>query len=413
MDTQSVLPASRNRLSCLLLATCLLLGLPSAALQAQNSGAIDIGPIYGTGSVRARTINLVCQNPELLTTVRRAFSLHGGYEVKAEGRTDFVFTFVPEGTTGVQIIISSAGQELARQSFTGSSARQAALKAADYAVSRTLGTPGFFAGRLTFVSDQTGSMEVYVSDLLFEEARRLTSDRNNALTPDLAPDLSKVIYTSYFRSGFPEAFEIDLRTGQRRTFAAFRGLNSGASFSPNGSQVAIILSGSGNAELFLMSASGQVQRRLTRTQALEADPSWSPDGTRLVFAADDMGRPQIFTINADGSNRRRVPTNISGNCTEPHWNPRDPSLIAFTAASGNEFEVTVYSFTTQKSTILSRGAGDALHPVWLNDGRHILYTSRTGSRERLMILDSLTGRQVPLSPDGLRNCSMAAYVYPR
>jgi TolB protein len=152
-------------------------------------------------------------------------------------------------------------------------------------------------------------------------------------------------------------------------------------------------------------------RRLTRSDSLEASPSWSPDGRQLIFTSDQMGGPQIYSMDLRGRSMSRVRTDISRNCSEPVWNPIDASRIAFTAAVGGEFELAVYSFTENRSQIVSRGPGDAVHPVWLNDGRHLIYTERTSRYSRLMILDSATGKRALLGPAELKNTREASVAY--
>jgi TolB protein len=173
----------------------------------------------------------------------------------------------------------------------------------------------------------------------------------------------------------------------------------------------MILSGSGNSELYTANPQGRQLRRMTRTKSLEADPTWSPDGQRIAFTSDQMGKPQIYVMSVQGRAMERVRTDISRNCSEPTWNPREANLIAFTAASAGEFEVAVYDYRKGASTILTRGPGDAVHPVWLCDGRHLIYTERTSRYSRLMILDTATGKRFQLSPAQLNNASEASVIY--
>ena len=134
-------------------------------------------------------------------------------------------------------------------------------------------------------------------------------------------------------------------------------------------------------------------------------------GAAVIFTSDQMGGPQLYTMDIQGRSMSRVRTDISRNCSEPTWNPVDADQIAFTAAIGGEFEVAVYSFKENRSRILSKGAGDAVHPIWLNDGRHLIYTERTSRYSRLMILDTITGKKIRLSPTELNNAREASPVY--
>lgn len=372
--------------------------------------AIELGDVVGSASVRTRTVEVYGEPASLGDQAARLFDLHGGYE-RVGDRADFTFRFIAAGANGVNLKIGSRGKSLWEGSFQGTTQREALYAAADTAVAKTLGIPGFFQSTLAFISDRTGNAEVYKADILFQAVRQLTRDRSQCLSPNLSPDGRTLLYTSFHGTGFPDIYRIDLATGKRSLFAGFKGTNTGATFSPDGRSVVMILSGSGNSEVYLSNAEGHQLRRLTRSPSLEADPTWAPDGRRLAFTSDQMGGPQIFSMDVQGRSVSRVRTDISRNCSEPSWNPRDPSQIAFTAAIAGEFEVAVYSFTEGRSRIVSKGAGDAVHPAWLNDGRHLIYTERTSRYSRLMILDTVTGQRTRLSPVELNNAREASPIY--
>jgi len=389
----------------------LTLGLLCGAGLAAQSTELD--PIEKQAEVVQRSVVVQVNDPALRGLAQRALSLHGGIELRTAEPADFVLTVTMDGGTTANIAIASRSQTLTTQRFIAASREAALVEALDYALSRLFGAPGWLGSQLVFVSDRTGHKEIYHSDLLFQRPRQLTRDRSDAVLPAIAPDGSQVLYTSYHGSGFPDMFAIDLRTNQRTTFAAFRGLNTGARFSPDGRRVALIMSGSDNAEIFLASPAGGDFRRLTTTRALEADPTWSPDGRRLALTSDAMGRPQIYTLPVTGGAPRRVPTNISRHCAEPAWNPRDANQLAFTAAMAGEFEIALYDFTAGESRVLTRGAGDAIRAQWLADGRHLLYTARTSRTQRLMVLDTQTGKSVQVSPRDFGNASMADVAPPQ
>ncbi len=383
--------------------------LPGSAFRAQIDAGYG-GTVEGQASVDRLRVIVESPDQSVQRVLQRAFSLHGGFELRSSGTVDFVFRFAPLPGNAVELTITSAGQELLRQRFGGRSLQEAVLKAADTAVQRTTNAPGFFSGTIAFISDRSGNPEVYVSDLLLQQPKRLTNDGVQCMLPALSPDGTQLLYTSYFRNGFPDLYAVDLATNQRKIFASFRGMNSGATFSPDGRQVAMVLSSSGNSEIYSANAMGGQFQRLTRTQALEADPAWSPDGRQIAFTSDELGRPQIYVMNADGSGRRRLPTNVSRNCSEPVWNPRNAQQIAFTAAVGSEFELCLYTMGSSEAKILTRGPGDAVEPVWLPDGRHILFTARSAATSQLAILDTVSGQQRMLTPTEWGRSSMSDYI---
>jgi TolB protein len=273
--------------------------------------------------------------------------------------------------------------------------------------------PGFFAGRLAFISERTGAREVYTSDLFFGEMLQLTKDNSQSVMPRWSPDGKRIVYTGYYRNGFPDIYVIDTTTNKRDVFISIKGMNTGARFSPDGQRVAAILSGEGNPEVYLANAQGKITARLTRTERqIEATPSWSRDGSRLVVASDAVatGKPQLYLLGTTaGSTLQRLPTNISGYCAEPDWSHANPDLIAFTAATGGGYEIAVYSISSQSANFVTSGAGDAIESCWLSDGRHVLYTARQAGSSRVCIVDTETKRMTPLSPTSLGKAYQASF----
>lgn len=360
-----------------------------------------------------RSVAIASPDANLRALAERAFALHGGFNVVPQSRAGFVFTFTPAGQNAVQLTISS-GSAPFTQVVRGSSMEDALLRACDLAVAKTTGLPGFFAGKVAFVNNRSGHREIYQSDLLFRNVNQVTNDKSNSINPHLSPDGNRLMYTGYYRTGFPDLLIVDLRTNRRTTFASYQGVNTGGAFSPNGQQVAMILSSPGNAELYVSSAQGGTPKRLTHTpRSVEANPTFSPDGTQLAFVSDRTGVPQIYTMPAAGGQARRVPTNISNFCTEPVWNPRVPSQLAFTAAVAGRFQIALYDAKTGQSRWLTNAPAGAREPIWLRDGRHIIYTeSRTPTAHTLYLLDTETGKRTRLVDDARFGSSgMATYAY--
>jgi TolB protein len=342
----------------------------------------------------------------------KAFSLHGAYVLADEAKADFVFSVEPAGDNLVtlEILSGNPAKSLLRQQVGGSNLADAVARAADVAVARTTGLKGIFAGTIAFVAQHAGTIDLYESDLLFENVRQLTHDNAQCTRPSISPDGRTILYTSYCRNGFPDIYKIDIASGRRDAFLSFNGVNTGATFSPDGSRVAMILSGTGNAELYTISSSCKDMQRLTKNKNIESDPTWSPDGKQIIFASDTPGKPQLYLIDANGGEMRRVPP-ISNYSAEPTWNPVDISVIATTIMQGSAFEVAVYNLSTNENHVVSEGSGDAIEPSWTSDGRHLIYTERTPNHRRLVLLDTKTGHKGYLSSLEW-DASAADYVYP-
>lgn len=397
------------RLLFLPLTVCALVRLfaPAGAADRYES---DVTKRIAAGTTPVR---IEADQAELQRLATQAFAAHGAFRLENSGSAA-TLRFTVSGPNAVNLAISGGSAAGFSRTVTGTSLHNALLRAADAAVQRITGRPGFFAGKLTFVSEASGASEIYTSDLFFRNVLRLTNDRSQAVTPRWSPDGRRILYTSYYRNGYPDIYVIDTTNNRRDVFVSIRGTNNGARFSPDGSRVAMVLSGEGNPEVYLANPQGKLLARLTHTERqIEATPTWSPDGTRLVVASDALatGRPQLYLLAAQrGSSLQRLPTNISNYCAEPDWNHANPDLIAFTVASGNSYEIAIYSLSQRESRVVTSGAGDAIEPCWLNDGRHLLYTARSANSSRICILDTETRRATTLSPTDLGKAYQASFI---
>jgi len=357
----------------------------------------------------AIAVRVTGATPELQALAQTAFNAHGRYRVVASGHA-FDLRFSPAGANQVKVDIARAsGAAVHSQVVSASSPRQALLKAADVAVEKTngLGLRGFFAARLAFVSRRSGRGEVFTSDLFLGEAKQLTRDGAHVLTPRWAPDGTRVVYTSFFRSNAPDVFASNVTTGARETLISFRGTNSGARFSPDGRQLAVIMTGEGAPDLYVTSAQGRSPSRKTRSDAVKSSPCWSPDGSQIVFAMEPG--PQLYVMSAAGGAPRRLSIGVSTYAAEPDWSRTDRNKIACTVRVGRQYQIAVYDLAAGAGKVVSKASFDGVEPSWLADGRHIVYTARDRNSSYLCVLDTETGNSTRLG--GVDSQAMQASVW--
>ncbi len=388
----------------------MVLFVASVATFAQSDISITVTGEGNKLNVPVYRVTLESDNPDLLASAKRAFSLHGSYVVTSPVKAQFIFSFSQVGASSVKVTIK--GGTVYEQVCSGNNLTSALMKACDVIVERTLRTKGFFAGTLVFSYSRNGSQksEICTSDMVFKNIKAITNDKSDSLMPHISPNGLTIMYTGYYRSGFMDLFRVNLATNTRVPFASYKGSNTGGAFSPNGDRVAMILTASGNAEIWTASANGGKFKRLTKTSATESTPTFSPDGTKILFASDALGSPQIYTMPVNGGRQTRIRTNISRYCSEPSWNYVSPNKIAFTIAQGRGFQVAVYDFNTRTSEVVTVGES-ASNPKWLNDGRHIVCTKTSGTSRRLYVVDTETKRQAPLHTASFGSAKEPDFVY--
>ncbi len=355
-------------------------------------------------------VAIVSSNASLQQTAQRAFSLHGSYVMVPRNKAQFVFSFENAGANAVKVSISGSGS--VEYIAKGTNTTDALMRACDYAVEKTMRTKGFFAGKLAFAYSKIGgkTSEIAVSDMVFKNTRIITNDRSDSLWPRFSPDGSKIAYTGYYRAGFMDLFQIDLNSRTRKTLASYKGSNCGGAMSPNGSKMAVILTSSGNAEIWVGNANCKGLRKITKTSATESSVSFSPDGSKLIFASDVRGRPQVYTMSVNGGSMKAVNARLSNYCSEPDWNKVNPDLICFTIAQGRGFQVATYNLKTREAKVVSKGASTS-GGKWLSDGRHIVCQKSFGKNRRLYVIDTETGKQAPLHSASLGSLSDPDFNY--
>ena len=134
-----------------------------------------------------------------------------------------------------------------------------------------------------------------IADADGQRARTLFSSPQPILSASWAPDGQRVAYVS-FETGRPSIILQDVDGPYREQLTAFRGINGSPVFSPNGQELAMVLSRGWGSRNFHMNLQTRKLRRITRHRAIDTEPSWSPDGERLIFTSDRGGRPQIYQV---------------------------------------------------------------------------------------------------------------------
>ena len=402
------MPARRLFTMQKILRLCLLL----AALAVPAFAKVDLGYVDKTYVKDVLKVRVSANTPELNDLALRAFGVHGRYRVVA---SDYAYDIKFSQVTGTQVRVDitqgRAATPVHTEVVNGKNPSDALLRAADVAVVKTngLGLKGFFTAKLAFIGGGGGKREIYTSDLFFRHVTQVTHDNALALFPRWSPDGGKLLYTSFFKSGFPDIFQIDLNTYQRTSFVSFKGTNGGARYSPSGNQVAMVLSGEGSPEIYVSNAQGRQVSRKTRSDASKASPCWSPDGSRIVFTMEPG--PQLYVMSAGGGGVSRLVTGFTY-AAEPDWSRTNPNKIVCTVRSGS-YQIAVYDTTTGRAEVVSQAPFDGIEASWLADGRHVVYTARDRSTSRICILDTVTGTSRPVSPSSFGPAMQASVWTPQ
>lgn len=107
----------------------------------------------------------------------------------------------------------------------------------------------------------------------------------------------------------------------------FAGAEREPALSPDGNQVAMSWdgeSGGGNFDIFVKIKTSSAPLRLTTDPASDGFPAWSPDGLRIAFVRQSEPRASVYVISALGGPERRLTGAANGKIT---WSPDGQWLV--------------------------------------------------------------------------------------
>jgi TolB protein len=287
-----------------------------------------------------------------------------------------------------------AGQQLDGQQFYANpdNWRRIAHIIADAIYERLTGEKGYFDTRIVFVSE-SGPKDKRVKKLAIMDqdganVRTLTGGKDLVLTPRFSPNKQEVTYMS-FDGDKPAIYLLQLETGQREKVGDFPGITIAPRFSPDGQKVVMsLLQDDGSANLYTMDLRSRAVTRLTQSAAIDTGASYSPDGSQIVFESDRGGKQQLYVMSAGGSEPNRISFG-DGSYSTPVWSPRG-DLIAFTKQSGGQFSIGVMKTDGSGERILTTGFHNE-GPTWAPNGRVLAFFSQAaGGNPKLYSID-LTG----------------------
>lgn len=236
------------------------------------------------------------------------------------------------------------------------------------------GRPGLATSKLVFVSDRSGTKQIYMCDTRGREIQQITHHTYGAVSPSLSPDGGAVAYTAY-RSGFPIVLVLDLGLGWERTVTDTPGTSFGAAFSPDGQKLTLVMSFLGNPEIFVTDLNTNTAGCISDTVGAPSSPSWHPDGKQIIFS-DDRGRgPRLYIaeVPEKGNNEARLFLWHSGYsfCTDPEFSP-DGTAVAFTTQIGEETAVVIKAYPSGAARVIQTDGAE--HPSWSPNGRYLCYS---------------------------------------
>ena len=246
------------------------------------------------------------------------------------------------------------------------------------------GDKGIFNTKIAFVSTGTGNKEIYICEFDGYNPRQLTHTKSITLSPAWASDGQWLAYTSYAK-GKPDLYIKNLKKN-RSYVVAKKGINTTPAWFPNKFELAATLSFSDDPEIYLLTGTGKIIKRLTYNKGIDVSPTWSPDGKSVGFVSKRSGTPQIYIKDIDSGQVKRLTFQGRYN-TQPSWSPKGDKM-AYSGMENGHNNIFVIGFDGQGPIQLTHNEGDNESPSWSPDGNLIVFTSTREGPSRIYVMTS-------------------------
>jgi len=193
-------------------------------------------------------------------------------------------------------------------------------------------------GQLAFVSNRTGTSQIYLINSDGSDEHPITNLSEGACQPDWDPKGEKIVFAS------PCEVDRDILTG---------------------------------ASLYIANADGTNLIQLPSAPGGDFEPAWSPDGTRIAFTSIRDGYMQVYAINLDDNSLQRLTeTNRSNSeyARQPAWSPFG-NQIAYAVRRYSAYQIWTMTDTGESQEQVTQSGYSLwdMHPIWSPDGASILY----------------------------------------
>jgi TolB protein len=244
------------------------------------------------------------------------------------------------------------------------------------------GSRGYFDSDIAFVSNGSGKKEVFICDFDGFNPRQFTKNRAITLFPAWSSDRKWIAYTA-FNTGKPNLY-IKSVTRKRGYVLDKQGINTNPAWVPGRFELAATLSFSGDQEIYLLTGTGKIIKRLTHRRGIDVSPAWSPDGKKMAFVSKRSGSPQIYIKTIATGDVTRLTFEGRYN-TQPDWSPKGDRIV-YTAMRGGQSDIFLISLDGSDPVQLTENSGDNEAPSWAPDGSLIAFSSTREGPSRIYVM---------------------------
>jgi Tol biopolymer transport system component/DNA-binding winged helix-turn-helix (wHTH) protein len=241
--------------------------------------------------------------------------------------------------------------------------------------------------KLAFMSDRSGTMEIWVSEADGSNAKQLTSI-GNAGTPRWSPDGKAITFDATRKNG-ASIYTVSLEGGETRLVTADDFENRCPSWSRDGKWIYFASARAGKFQVWKIPSAGGTAVQLTKQGGHAAMES--PDGKYVFYAKTAMAYPEIWQADVNGGDEKLLSRELRP-AMWAAWAVVDTGArggILFAQPSGSEAPVVnLFDLATRRvKTVGHLG----IVPFWLGaarDGKRVVFDQPGWQQSQIMLVEN-------------------------
>ena len=205
------------------------------------------------------------------------------------------------------------------------------------------------------------------------------TDPSAARAPELSPDGRQIVLDRSV-SGNTDVWRLDVERGVRTRLTFDTAPDSFAVWSPDGSRLVFSSARAGVYDMYTKPASGSgAEETLLKSDRNKIPLNWTPDGRFLLYRVSSIGSYDLFALPMNGTGGDRTPVPVATSSfdeREGQFSP-DGKWIAYQSNESGTFEIYVQPFPKADGRWqVSQGGGVQVR--WHPGGHELFYMGLDG-----------------------------------
>ncbi|HZU86580.1 MAG TPA: protein kinase [Anaerolineaceae bacterium] len=258
-------------------------------------------------------------------------------------------------------------------------------------------------GQVAFVSDRSGSAQIYLVNSDGNGLKQITNMADGACQPSWSPDGQRLVIVSPCKSKLEmyrgtSLFLINADGSGITPLGSMPGGDFDPAWSPDGKRIAFSTIRDGDlAHIYIYDLETNKATRITPTSTYDHRPTWSPDGKMLAFESTSLGKPQIFTIDLETGKQREFTILDTQDDHSPVWSP-DGQVIVFHIGN-REIAIKQYGDRNAIEVIIAPETGPSVDADFSPDGYWLAYENWRNGNHDIFIMTRNGGGITQLTDD--------------